>query len=272
MTRNEALDILRRHQPLPPDELLTQEMLDDFDAARGYFEEHPDDECVPLLLNSFGGRDAFGLYEGVEGAILKQSPEVVINHLQNSLRSPHRSVRYWSTQIAASFPDPRLLDPLTERLQENDQGMSVAAALALGCLGTEEANAALRAAKAATTDKELIEHIDASLPEANLLFFQAMAESFPSVGALLQEHLKDHGELRPQALMADVTWLLLADGPDRQAIVQHLEESYWTMSRALVEAFLDRIETKEEFDRLFAGVRGPHLRTEWKYKDPPQRL
>src|SRR5262245_23686050 len=109
MTGDDALAILRRYQPLPPDELLTQEMLNDFDAARAYFNDNPNDECVLPLLNSLGGRNGFGVYVVVEGTLLQHSPEVVVNHLQTTLRSPNRYTRLWSTDIAASFPDPRLL-------------------------------------------------------------------------------------------------------------------------------------------------------------------
>ena len=120
-----------------------------------------------FLFEGLPGRDGFGVYVMVEGTLLKQSSDVVVSTLEKTLKSPHRNVRYWSTYIASAFADPRLFHALLERLQENDSDMQCMAALALGSMGTTEALAALRTAKAATTDPELLEMIDAQLPESS---------------------------------------------------------------------------------------------------------
>jgi hypothetical protein len=87
----------------------------------------------------------------VEGTLLRQSADVVVKTLVKSLGSLNRNVRYWSCNIAASFADPLLLPALVECLREHDSDMQCMAALALGCLQTEEATAALARAKVSTT-------------------------------------------------------------------------------------------------------------------------
>lgn len=54
MTKDEALDFLRQHQPMPPDREFTDEVIRNYEEVRRFFLKHPYSECIPLFLNSFG--------------------------------------------------------------------------------------------------------------------------------------------------------------------------------------------------------------------------
>lgn len=131
MTKEAAIQFLEANQPLPPDSKLSQTVIDRFDEVRLYFLETPDPICVPLLLNAFGDGDGFGVYQLVEDVLLRQNRDQVIRNLLVSLESNYRGVRYWSSQIAANFPDEALVPALVRLLDEDDFDMKYAALTAL---------------------------------------------------------------------------------------------------------------------------------------------
>ena len=54
-------------------------LINSYSEVLHYFKEYPDLEAVPLLLNSFGDEDGFGMYVVVDEAIWPFSPEEVYN-------------------------------------------------------------------------------------------------------------------------------------------------------------------------------------------------
>ena len=139
MNRTEALQILQRHQPLPPDSSLSEEMLRAFDAARKYFVANPDPAAVPLLFNAIGDGSGFGVYQLIEDAICPLSPEIVVPHLIAALQSTRSSTRFWAAQVALHFPDPVLIPVLAPMLLSADTDCRMAAASALFFIATPEA-------------------------------------------------------------------------------------------------------------------------------------
>jgi len=131
MNRERALAFLRQHQPMPRDAEISQELIEEYEAVRRYFLGHPDPESIPLLLGSFGDSDGFGVYQVVEDVFVLHSQDQVIPHLIGAVVSDVPSVRYWSTQIAADFPDPRMLVPLGNVLDDPDSDTRAAAVMAL---------------------------------------------------------------------------------------------------------------------------------------------
>ncbi len=69
MNKVEALSFLKAHQPLPDDDLLKEEEIQKYNEVREYFINNPDEDCIPLFLNLFGGKDGLGVYELVEDVI-----------------------------------------------------------------------------------------------------------------------------------------------------------------------------------------------------------
>jgi len=159
MTRDEAIAFLKQHQPMPSERDVTDADVDRYDQARRYFMEHPDEEAIPLLLNSFGegGR---GVNQLIEDAIVRHDQELVIPEIARALASSHETVRYWNAQIAALFPDVRLVAPLAKVLSQDSHDLKYAAVTALERIGSEEAFAALTIARNNERDGEIRELID----------------------------------------------------------------------------------------------------------------
>jgi len=146
MTTDDALDLLRRHQPMPDDEVLTEELIQRYDEVRKHFIESPDQRCIPLFLGSFGEGDGLGVYQLVEDVLIQYPPHQVIPHLETALSSSHRSIRYWAAEISANFPSQQLLHALSALLDEHDEDLVSASVIALGQLESPEARSALRSA------------------------------------------------------------------------------------------------------------------------------
>lgn len=120
MDKDTALNFLRQHQPMPPDDKLTKDIIKQYDEVIDYFIESPNPECVPLFLNSFGDGEGNGLYEQVEQVFYTFTKSEVVPHLVKSLKSEHAGVRYWSAQIAMDYSVPELIDPLEQLLAHDE--------------------------------------------------------------------------------------------------------------------------------------------------------
>lgn len=157
MNKQEALDFLLMRQPMPPTMEALEEDVELYDNIRRLFLKEPDVQCIPLFLNSFGEGDGFGVYQLVEDVIRMYPSSVVLPHLKKSLLSSHRSVRYWSAQIAAHFPNREIADELTLNLQDSDADVRSAAAAALSDIPGDDISAALKGALTQEKDEDLIE-------------------------------------------------------------------------------------------------------------------
>lgn len=120
MTREEALNFLEKHQPMPADVDLSEGLIKKYDEVRKYFLHNKCTECIPLFLNSFGYIDGFGVYQLVEDVILNFSEEDVVPHIIKALDSKEYSIRFWNVQIAANYTNPELLPSFKKLLNEND--------------------------------------------------------------------------------------------------------------------------------------------------------
>ncbi len=138
MTKQEALDFLQKYQPMPKDEDLSEELINRYEEVRLYFESNPDEQCIPLFLNSFGDKDGFGVYQMVESVMLQYSSEQVLPHILKALNSPCEGVRYWSIQIASNYPSEVLFKPLIELLAEEDEDIKSAVIIALAQLALND--------------------------------------------------------------------------------------------------------------------------------------
>ena len=138
MTKPEAISFLKEHQPMPRDDVLTKQEIGKYEQVREFFLNNADEQCIPLLLNSFGGKDGFGVYQMVEDVILMYSKDKVLPHILNALNSPCEHVIYWCVQIASNFPDDELFEPLTRTLQFEDEDVKLASITALAQLALND--------------------------------------------------------------------------------------------------------------------------------------
>lgn len=165
MNTSQALDFLKEHQPLPPDDKLSHQLLNTFDQVRKYFLDNKDKRCIPLLLGSFGDGSGFGTYQLIEDVIIQFSPQEVIPFLNPLLNSKHRGIRYWCAQIACSFPDPVLIESLSKLLNDKDTDCRIMAAIALGRIDSHETIEILQKALLDEKDEDAREAIEESLAD-----------------------------------------------------------------------------------------------------------
>jgi hypothetical protein len=99
-------------------------------------------------------------------------------------------------------------------------------------------------------------------------FCEELAETFPDLGNILNEHLAEYDELLPHPFMADVTRYVLKDGPQRVGIVQHLENAFKCRGEGIEEliavSFVENIETRDELNIALNGVTNTNLRQQWE--------
>ena len=138
ITKTEAISFLKEHQPMPGDKELKKEEIEKYEEARKYFLDNPGEQCIPLFLNSFGGKDGFGVYQMVEDVIVMYDKEVVLPHILEAFTSSYESVKYWCIQISSDFPDHILFDPLVRLLQIENEDIQMATITALAQLALND--------------------------------------------------------------------------------------------------------------------------------------
>ena len=109
------LDFLRKNQPLPSDDDISEEELTIYHEAIMFFKENPNKLCIPLFLNSFGYQSGFGLYQLVDEVLCQYEMDDVLEHLISALSNEKGSVQMWAANLATDYPSVSLL-PHMERL------------------------------------------------------------------------------------------------------------------------------------------------------------
>ena len=138
ITKLEAISFLKEHQPMPSDDKLTECEIKKYEEVRKFFLNNVDIQCIPLFLNSFGGKDGLGVYQMVEDVILMYDKEQVLPHILNAFNNPCKYVIYWCIQIASNFPDADLFMPLTKFIKDDDEDIRSASITALAQLALND--------------------------------------------------------------------------------------------------------------------------------------
>jgi len=87
-------DFLKKNQPLPSDEEITQEQLTIYDESRKFFEENHNKDCIKFFLNSFGKGSGYGIYQLIENLISKFHVDEILEDLVNALSNENGSIQY----------------------------------------------------------------------------------------------------------------------------------------------------------------------------------
>ncbi|NEN75461.1 hypothetical protein F9B74_03850 [Pelistega sp. NLN82] len=133
MNKQDAITFLKKYQPLPDDEKLTEEIINEYDEIRKFFIDNPDDDVIGLFLHSYGNGDGLGVYPLVEDVLLNCSKEKVILSIKEVLEDINtpNNVRYWVTQNAELFFDDRLRKGLEISLHSENEDIREAATIIL---------------------------------------------------------------------------------------------------------------------------------------------
>lgn len=159
MNQKRALEFLKKNQPLPDDNAITQEVIDDYDAVRKFFKQYPCNESLTLFFGSFGKGDGLGVYQLIEDTILAHDSEDVIPELAVALKNGTDSSKYWCAQIAVNFPDERLIEGLQTALGSDNVDIREATITALECIGGSKVQKLLKEQLLLEKDKEVRELI-----------------------------------------------------------------------------------------------------------------
>ena len=138
ITKLEAISFLKQHQPMPNDKELEKNEIEKYEEVRRFFVDNPDEECIPLFLNSFGDKDGFGVYQMVEDVISMYEAEKVLPHILKALQNEHNGIKYWNVQIASNFPNERLFMPLSKLVLNEDVDIKMASISALAQLAMND--------------------------------------------------------------------------------------------------------------------------------------
>jgi hypothetical protein len=139
MNALEALEFLRRHQPMPSDEDITELQADQFISALRLFESQPTQEAIPLLLGAVGPGTALGMYEHIGFVLRRFSPAAVAPHLVRLLHHASPDVRCRAAWWCSDCPHESLPKPILMQLRrEENAEVSYALHAALEANGHRE--------------------------------------------------------------------------------------------------------------------------------------
>lgn len=156
LTKSEVLRFLRANQPLPDDgELQAAELRALSDVVR-FLSENQLDEAVPLLLRVFGEGSGFGVYQLVEGAVVRQRRDLVVTELGRALSEPQGNP-YWLLHAATAVPDVSFRDEVVRLCGHEDADIRCAAISALEAIGDAVAWQVLRHRMKVETDPHVYE-------------------------------------------------------------------------------------------------------------------
>ena len=103
ITKIKAFSFLREHQPMPSDEDVTEEEIKKYEEVRTFFINNPDERCVPLFLNSFGGKDGLGVYQMVEDVIVMYNKKVVLPCILHAFNTSRSVITWIKSTVNACF-------------------------------------------------------------------------------------------------------------------------------------------------------------------------
>ncbi|MBQ4069160.1 MAG: hypothetical protein IJC76_07895 [Lachnospiraceae bacterium] len=140
ITKKEAVSFLKAHQPMPSDDELQENDIKKYAEIRDYFIKNPDEQCISLFLNSFGGKDGYGVYQMVEDVILMYDIEKVVPHLLKTFDSVYEGVKYWGIQISSNYPSEKFFEPLVDLLKSEDEDIKFATITTLARMALNNIN------------------------------------------------------------------------------------------------------------------------------------
>ncbi|MEH7019034.1 MULTISPECIES: HEAT repeat domain-containing protein [Bacillus] len=135
MNREQAIKILKKYSPMPDDENLTEEMINEYASAIMYFEENPHLSCIEPIMMTFSLDDCYGVYEHATCVLREFSNDEVVPHLIKAIRDEHEGRRYCGTDLAKFFPDERLVSPLLICIDDLNDEIRGYVVYALGEIG-----------------------------------------------------------------------------------------------------------------------------------------
>src|SRR5579871_2247373 len=99
-------------------------------------------------------------------------------------------------------------------------------------------------------------------------YCRSLAGVFPSVKAILDEHVRDNEQVLPHLFMGDVVRYVMSDAPDRTAIVKSIDGAFTNsnqqVSDLIAVSFVGNLPDPVDFRAATKGVTANALQREWK--------
>jgi hypothetical protein len=160
MNAQEAIDFLKAHQPMPSEERRHNDLFSRLEEVRKYFASCPDDRSVHLFIGALGPGDGNGIYPMIEDVLRAHSPDIVMAELKVGLRSLHPSVRYWSAQFAAGYPNADIAEDLISAFLIGDVDTQLAVITAIEAIDSPATRKLLIDVRENSLDQEVTDLID----------------------------------------------------------------------------------------------------------------
>jgi hypothetical protein len=164
MDQEKALMILDKYSPMPDDEQLTEEIVDEYKAAIDYLDNRPPEKrFLKPLFYSLGTFDGWGVYEVTRSLIVSYNKFDVVPLIMEGLKSERNGRRYWSTLLAADFADENLTPLLLETLKDPLEEIRLNSVMALEAIGNPVVINELNEMKVSESDEDVIEAIQEAI-------------------------------------------------------------------------------------------------------------
>ncbi|MCM3789127.1 HEAT repeat domain-containing protein [Domibacillus indicus] len=159
MNKDQALLGLKKYSPMPDEEGMTEEMLDEYADAINYFIEHPDPICITPIMMTFSLSESYGIYDHAVAVLESFSSDQIVPQLIEIIQSENEGKRYWGTQIAKSFPDERLVDSLLSCINDPNEEIRAYSIYALHYIGNKKVLPMLQERLDIEEDEEVLEEL-----------------------------------------------------------------------------------------------------------------
>jgi hypothetical protein len=163
MNKGQALSILKKYSPMPDEEDVTEEMIDEYASSIEYFGENLDSICIEPIMMTFSLDDCFGVYDHAVDVLRNFSNDQVIPCLIEAIQSEHEGRRYWGTEIAKFFPDERLISSLSMCINDSNEEIRAYSVYALNCIGHKSVLPILHERLAEERDEEVCEELQQAI-------------------------------------------------------------------------------------------------------------
>ncbi|RLC14052.1 MAG: hypothetical protein DRI57_15125 [Deltaproteobacteria bacterium] len=117
-----ALEFLSKHLTIPSDHDMSDEDLDIYGELAEFLAEHPNDECIPLIVNSYRSHSSAYLAEVFAKVLAEQNQKVLNQHIIAALKSEDIGQRESGLFFAVEFASDDFVRPLTEILRDGKSG------------------------------------------------------------------------------------------------------------------------------------------------------
>lgn len=159
MDKEQALLILKKYSPMPNEECMTEEMMNEYAESIDYFSEHPDPICIRPIMMTFSLNESYGVYDHAVVALQGFSNDRVVPHLIEIIQNEDEGKRFWGAELAKFFPDERLVDSLSLCINDPNEEIRVYSIYALNRIGNKKILPILHGRLSIEEDEEVLEEL-----------------------------------------------------------------------------------------------------------------